>query len=80
VALYARVSTRDTEQDPPLQLVPMREYAAARAWESTEYVDHASAGDLAGRTAWARLREDARRRRLDHVLVWKRDRAFRSTS
>jgi DNA invertase Pin-like site-specific DNA recombinase len=79
VALYARVSTRDKEQDPELQLHPMREYAAARGWQATEYVDHTPAGDLAGRTAWARLLEDARRRRLDRVLVWKLDRAFRST-
>jgi DNA invertase Pin-like site-specific DNA recombinase len=79
VALYGRVSTRDKEQDPQLQLVPMREYATARGWDVAEYVDQASAGDLAGRTAWARLLEDARRRRIDHVLVWKLDRAFRST-
>jgi DNA invertase Pin-like site-specific DNA recombinase len=79
VALYGRVSTRDKEQDPELQLVPMREYAQARGWRATEYVDRAPAADLAGRTAWARLLEDARRRRVDHVLVWKLDRAFRST-
>jgi DNA invertase Pin-like site-specific DNA recombinase len=79
VALYGRVSTRDKEQDPQLQLVPMQEYATARGWAIAEYVDHASAGDLAGRTAWAGLLEDARRRRIDHVVVWKLDRAFRST-
>lgn len=79
VALYARVSTRDKDQDVDLQLHPMREYVAARGWQAAEYVDHAPAGDLAGRAAWARLLEDARRRRLDHVLVWKLDRAFRST-
>jgi hypothetical protein len=79
VALYARVSTRDKAQDVDLQLVPLREYAAARGWVVAEYVDRAPAGDLAGRAAWARLLEDARRRRLDHVLVWKLDRAFRST-
>jgi DNA invertase Pin-like site-specific DNA recombinase len=79
VALYARVSTRDKDQDPELQLQPLREYAAARGWRTTEYVDRAPAADLAGRTAWARLLEDARRRRVDHVLVWKLDRPFRST-
>jgi DNA invertase Pin-like site-specific DNA recombinase len=79
VALYARVSTRDKDQDPELQLHPLREYAAARGWLPTEYVDRAAAGDLAGRRAWARLLADARRRRVDHVLVWKLDRAFRST-
>ena len=79
VALYARVSTRDKDQDPELQLHPLREYAAARGWLPTEYVDRAAAGDLAGRRAWTRLLADARRRRLDRVLVWKLDRAFRST-
>jgi DNA invertase Pin-like site-specific DNA recombinase len=79
VALYARVSTRDKDQDPELQLQPMREYAAARGWQATEYVDHAPAADLAGRTAWARLLEDVRRRRVDLVLAWKLDRPFRST-
>ncbi len=79
VALYARVSTRDKDQDPELQLEPMRAYAAARGWEVAEYVDQAAAGDLAHRTAWARLLADAARRRVDLVLVWKLDRAFRST-
>lgn len=79
VALYARVSTRDKDQDPELQMVPLREYIAARSWAATEYVDQASAADLGRRTAWHRLLEDARRRRVDRVLVWKLDRAFRST-
>lgn len=79
VGLYARVSTRDKDQDPELQLQPMREYAVARGWEPTEYVDRAAAGDLAGRTAWAQLLEAIRRRRVDHVLAWKLDRPFRST-
>jgi DNA invertase Pin-like site-specific DNA recombinase len=78
VALYARVSTRDKDQYPELQLQPLRDYAAARGWAAAEYVDHAAAADLRGRTAWARLLDDARRRRIDLVLVWKLDRAFRS--
>lgn len=79
VALYARVSTRDKDQDPELRLVPLREYIAARSWVASEYVDEASAADLGRRTAWHRLLDDARRRRVDRVLVWKLDRAFRST-
>ena len=79
VALYARVSTRDKDQDPELQLEAMRAYVAARGWEATEYVDTAAAGDLAHRTAWARLLADVGRRRVDRVMVWKLDRAFRST-
>ena len=79
VALYARVSTRDKDQDPELQLEPLRAYVAARGWQPIEYVDQAPAGDLAHRLAWRRLLEDAARRRVDLVLVWKLDRAFRST-
>src|SRR5438477_5605152 len=79
VAAYARVSTRDKDQDPELQLAALREYAALRGWEVAEYVDTAAAGDFAHRTAWAQLLADAARRRIDRVLVWKLDRAFRST-
>jgi DNA invertase Pin-like site-specific DNA recombinase len=78
-ALAARVSTRDKHQDPELQLVPMREFAAARGWTvAGEYVDFAGASDFARRTEWRRLLEHARRRRIDLVAVWKLDRAFRS--
>lgn len=78
VAVYARVSTRDREQDPDTQLVPLREYAHRRGWSSIEYVDQASAGDLLHRIEWARLLKDVRERRVDHVLAWKLDRCFRS--
>ncbi len=79
VALYARVSTRDKNQDPELQLAPLREYAVGRGWEVAEYVDHASAGDFAHRVAWRRLLDDTKHRKVGLVLVWKLDRAFRST-
>jgi DNA invertase Pin-like site-specific DNA recombinase len=79
VALYARVSTRDKDQDPELQLEALRAYITARGWEAVEYVDAAAAGDLAHRTAWARLLADVARRQVDRVMVWKLDRAFRST-
>jgi DNA invertase Pin-like site-specific DNA recombinase len=79
VALYARVSTRDKDQNPDVQLEPMREYASIRGWNASEYVDRAAAADMRGRTAWGQLVADARRRRIDLVFVWKLDRAFRST-
>ncbi|HEY5520548.1 MAG TPA: recombinase family protein [Candidatus Limnocylindrales bacterium] len=79
VALYARVSTRDKDQDVELQLVPMREYVDAHGWEAVEYADEAAAGDLVHRIDWQRLLADAARRRIDRVMVWKLDRAFRST-
>lgn len=58
----------------------LRDYARAHGWAATEYVDHAPAGDLAHRTAWRCLLADAAHRRVDVVLVWKLDRAFRSST
>jgi len=79
IALYARVSTRDKDQNPETQLRPLRDYAAARPDDIVaEYVDMASATDLTHRAAWQRLLDDARHRQLDMVIVWRMDRAFRS--
>jgi putative DNA-invertase from lambdoid prophage Rac len=41
-------------------------------------VDYASATDLAHRTQWRQLLDDASRRKFDLLLVWRMDRAFRS--
>ena len=79
IGIYARVSTSDKEQDPETQLLPMREFPASQDWEIwKEYVDHASATDLAHRYEWRQLLDDASKRRFDLVLVWRMDRAFRS--
>jgi putative DNA-invertase from lambdoid prophage Rac len=79
VALYARVSTSDKDQNPETQLVPLREFLQAQGWECCgEYVDYASATDLAHRLQWRQLLEDASKRRFDLLLVWRMDRAFRS--
>ena len=43
-----------------------------------EYVDHASATDLPHRMAWRRLMDDARLHKINVILVWRMDRAFRS--
>jgi DNA invertase Pin-like site-specific DNA recombinase len=80
VGLFARVSTRDKDQDPELQLGAMRDYVRTRGWEAVEYVDTAAAGDLVHRSSWAHLlADDVARRRVDLIMVWKLDRAFRST-
>ena len=79
VAVYSRVSTSDKDQDPETQLLPMRDFCEAQGWEVTkEYVDYAPANDLARRTAWRELLDDAAKRRFTVVLVFKLDRAFRS--
>jgi DNA invertase Pin-like site-specific DNA recombinase len=79
VALYARVSTADKEQNPETQLVPLREFVTAQRWTvAGEFVDRAPATDLRARTAWRDLLDRAARRRIDLLLVWRIDRAFRS--
>ena len=79
VALYPRVSTSDKEQDVETQLIPLREYCAAQGLEIyREYVDHASARDLAHRTGWKQLLDDGAKKRFQGVVVFKLDRAFRS--
>jgi len=79
VAIYARVSTSDKDQDPETQLLPARDFCAAQGWETyDEYKDHAPANDLAHRVRWRDLLDDAAKRKFSVVLVFKLDRAFRS--
>ena len=80
IALYARVSTRDKDQNPDTQLLRLRDFVKVHPdWRITkEYVDTASANDLGHRTAWRQLLDDATKKRFDAVLVFKLDRAFRS--
>jgi DNA invertase Pin-like site-specific DNA recombinase len=81
VALYARVSTNDKDQNPETQLVPLRDFVLAQGWSAVgEHIDRASATDLRGRAAWRELLTLASRRKLDVILVWKLDRAFRSVA
>ena len=79
VAIYARVSTSDGQQDTETQLMPLRDFCIAQEWDVfDEYIDHAPANDLAHRTQWRKLLDDAAKRRFKMVLVFKLDRAFRS--
>ncbi len=78
-AIYARVSTADKDQNPETQLLPLREFASAQGWTvAGEFTDRAPATDLRARTAWRELLDQASCRRVDLVLVWRIDRAFRS--
>jgi len=78
VAIYARVSTKN-RQDPESQLLPLREYAQARGFEISEYVDVGITGRKDSRPELDRLMANAQKRRLDAVAVWKFDRFARST-
>jgi len=78
VALYARVSTL-AGQNPEMQLVELREYAARRGWCVVgEYVDHGVSGAKESRPALNRLMNDAKQRCFDIVACWKLDRFGRS--
>ena len=79
VAIYARVSTFDKGQDPETQLIQLREYVGRRGFDlAGEYVDYAT-GTNEDRVNYQRLLNDARKRLLDVILVWRYDRFARST-
>jgi DNA invertase Pin-like site-specific DNA recombinase len=78
VALYARVSTSNGQQDPEMQLRELREYTARRGWQIVEeFVDTAS-GAKDSRPALNRMTAAASRRQFDAILIWKFDRYARS--
>jgi DNA invertase Pin-like site-specific DNA recombinase len=79
VALYARVSTSNGQQDPEMQLRELREYAERRGWQIADvYTDAGISGSKDSRPALNRLMADAKKRHIDTVLVWKLDRFGRS--
>jgi DNA invertase Pin-like site-specific DNA recombinase len=79
VALYARVSTDDKEQNPETQLFALRTFCQDAGWEIyQEYIDYARAKDYKHREAWQQLQKDARQHKFKVVLVFRLDRAFRS--
>jgi DNA invertase Pin-like site-specific DNA recombinase len=88
VAIYARVSTngkngnedrRRHHQDTDNQLLQLRAWCAAAGHEIVEeYVERASGGKGKDkRPEFARMFEDAHRRRFDIVLCWALDRFSR---
>lgn len=78
VALYARVSTRN-KQEEESQLRELRRFARAHKWKITkEYIDKISgASVLAHMPAQTQLFEDAARREFDRVIVFELSRFLR---
>jgi DNA invertase Pin-like site-specific DNA recombinase len=70
------VSTPD--QDPDVQLQPLREHAARRGWEAIDFTDRGVSGRRASRPGLDALLATARRRQVDIVVVVKLDRLARS--
>jgi DNA invertase Pin-like site-specific DNA recombinase len=81
VAIYARVSTDDKDQNPETQLLPLRKYAEVKGWEVyREYIDQASARDFRGRKAWRDMVIDANRGKFQAFAILRLNRAFRSVA
>ena len=80
-AIYARVSTVNSGQDPGMQIRELREYCERRGWAIIgEYVDVGVSGAKDSRPKLNQLLIDAHRRHFDAVVVWKFDRFARSVS
>ncbi len=80
VALYARVSTTDKDQDPELQLSELRQVAVQRSWTIVgEFCDNGISGSVQKRPELDKLMALARAGKLDAVAVWRFDRFARST-
>jgi DNA invertase Pin-like site-specific DNA recombinase len=80
-AIYARVSTVNSGQDPTMQTRELEEYCERRGWQIVgEYVDVGISGAKQKRPELDRLMAEAHRRRFDAVVVWKFDRFARSVS
>jgi len=79
VAIYARVSTDDKNQDPQNQLMQLRDWCRHAGHDLVaEYVDHESGRKGSDkRKQFAELFEDASRRRFDLVVFWSLDRFSR---
>jgi DNA invertase Pin-like site-specific DNA recombinase len=74
-AIYCRVSTIDKKQDTNLQLTPLKDYCIARQWDiAGEYIDKGVSGSKDKRPALDRLINDAKKRKIDCIIVWKLDR------
>ena len=75
VGLYARVSTRDKEQNPENQLIRLRQYCESKGWAYREYQDYAS-GAKKDRPGLKSIMQDLDS--IDGILVLRLDRFGRS--
>lgn len=76
VAIYVRVSTK--EQDTSLQLSELKAYCLARGFDHLQIFEEKQSGTNLQRPVFQAMLSEAYGRKVDLVLVWKLDRAFRS--
>lgn len=79
VAIYARVSTTDKGQNIDVQLMPLKEFVEKRGWEIYKIYSDQLSGAKENRPALDELLNDAKKRKIDCVLVFRFDRFARST-
>lgn len=79
VALYARVSTTDRDQDPETQLRHLRMISEAHGYDVIGvYVDQASGRTVKGRPGYQQMLRDAKARRFSAIMAYKLDRLHRN--
>ncbi|MCP4523572.1 MAG: recombinase family protein [Candidatus Gracilibacteria bacterium] len=80
VGLYMRISTNDKKQDIETQRLPLVEFCKSRGFTIyKEYVDSTS-GSKESRPQLNELLNDAKKRKIDTVIVFRFDRFSRSVS
>lgn len=76
VISYGRTSTRD--QSSELQFRELNQYIENRGWRLIRQIEDVATGTNLKRQGFQELLGICRERKVDIVLVWKLDRAFRS--
>ena len=79
VAIYARVSTTDKGQDLETQLLPLQKYAKNRNRNLYQTYTDTAGGAKESRDWFDAMMHDATKRKFDVILVFRFDRASRST-
>ncbi|HAT7074282.1 TPA: helix-turn-helix domain-containing protein [Legionella pneumophila subsp. pneumophila] len=77
--IYARVSTHD-QQTLNLQIEAMKKYAQAREWYIESEITEIGSGAKDTRPQREELINQAKRRQIDVIIVWKLDRWGRSVN
>jgi len=79
IGLYARVSTKDKDQNPENQLMKLKEFCKNKGWDYKEYVDYASGKDP-NRPELKKMMQDLENDEIAGILVLRLDRFGRSVS
>tara|TARA_R110002126_G_C10481927_1_gene502018 strand:+ start:3223 stop:3804 length:582 start_codon:yes stop_codon:yes gene_type:complete len=77
--IYARVSTHD-QHTLNMQIEAMRKYATARDWQIETEISEIGSGAKDTRPQREELINQAKRRQIDVIIVWKLDRWGRSVN